>query len=160
MSEEIVENEGEEVEFIETEEESDVELDETESEEGTEEEGQVDWKTRAEKAEALIVKNKTKKSKAKVTNSSDSTRMDKLELRQEGYPSDIVDSIMELGGKEALKNPVLKKAVDDMLVQHKANIASKVKSSSGSPSLNKYSKQDLDNMSVEELEKVLPHADV
>lgn len=115
--------------------------------------------TRLKKAEGLIVKHKkAPKQEEPIKNESSDTRLDRMELKQDGYPEEIVNSIMELGGKEALKNPILKKTVDDMLVQHNAERASGVSGGSTSSLSTKYSKEDLENMSVEQLEKILPHA--
>ena len=152
MSEEnVYEEVVEDVEEVTTAETDATEGEVTESDEG------INWEERARKAEALIVKHK-KEPKQKVTQSGDTARLDRIELRQEGYPPEVVDSIMELGGVDALKNPIIKKSVEDMVTQYKAEQATRIQSGSGSPSVNKYSKQDLENMSVAELEKVLPHA--
>lgn len=155
MSEEIVQEE--EVVEVDAVEETTGETEVTEGEVTESDEG-VNWEERALKAEALIVKHK-KAPKQKVTSSGDTTRLDRIELRQEGYPQEVVDNIMELGGKDALNNPIIKKSVEDMVTQHNAEKASKIQGGSSSASVNKYSQKDLENMSVEELEKVLPHAE-
>lgn len=115
---------------------------------------------RLRKAEALIVKHKKepKPKEEEITKPTDSARIERVELMQE-YPKEIVDSIIDLGGAEALKNPILKKTVDDMVIQHNAEKASSVQGGPNSSVQTKYSKEDLSNMSVEEMEKVLPHAD-
>lgn len=146
------------------------ELTETPEVEDTSSEGddQVDWKERALKAEALIVKNKQKakaeqepvKEPEHINNQTGSEeRIDRLELQQMGYTAEVVDHIMELGGPRQLKNPIVKKAADDMSKQAKTEKASAIEGSAAAAPVTKYSKSDLDNMSVEELEKILPHAD-
>jgi len=121
---------------------------------------------RLKKAEKAIVKHKkapakeaTADSKAETINKPiDSTRLDRIELVQDGYPKEIVDNIMELGGTKALKNPIIKKSVDDMVTQYNAEKASNVQGNANSSINTKYSKEDLKNMSVEELDKILPKA--
>ena len=151
--EEVVEDDVEETEDDTTEEEDGDEYASLTREEALE---------RLRKADRAIIKNKKApepKAEKKVTNEVPSDRIDRIELRQEGYPPEIVDAIMDLGGSQALKNPVIKKTVEDMVVQHKAEQASKVQGGANSSVNTKYSKEDLKNMTVEELEKVLPHAE-
>ena len=148
---EIVDDELVEVEDTDTDDEAEEEVEE-----------EIDWKARAEKAEALIVKNK-KAPKPKVVNKSvDSDLREKVErqgLQLEGYAPEVIDKIMELGGAEALSNPILKNSADVLQEQYKAQQAADIKSGPNSTGNTKYSKEDLENMSAEELEKVLPHAD-
>lgn len=154
-----------EQEIVDQEEVSTDEVDETEEADTTD--GGDDYEelsheeaiTRLKKAERAIMKNKkAPKQEEPIKNESSDTRIDRIELKQDGYPEEIVNSIMELGGKEALKNPILKKTVDDMLIQHNAERASGVSGGVSSSLSTKYSKEDLANMTVEELEKILPHA--
>lgn len=158
MSEEIVEVEDSEVETDDTSvEETDVEEVDTDEQEQSEE---IDWEARAKKAEALIVKNKQKPKK--VTKSVDSDLKETVErqgLRLEGYSPEVVDKIMELGGAKALENPIVKKAAQELQEQSKAEKAADVTAGSRSVGKTKYSKEDLANMSVDEMEKILPHAD-
>jgi FtsZ-interacting cell division protein ZipA len=143
----------------ETVDETEVEETEEDSTEDTEE-SDVDWKARALKAEKTIVDNKrSSKKEPEINNSTESERLDRMELRQDGYPPEVVDKIMELGGKEALKNPIVKRAADDLLAQHNAEKAGDIASGPNSTTKTKYSNEDLKEMSSEEMEKVLPHAD-
>lgn len=89
----------------------------------------------------------------------DSERMDRLELRQEGYAPEVVDKIMELGGKAALANEILKKSADELQADFNARQAAAIEEGPQGTSRTKYSKEELANMSVEEMEKILPHAD-
>lgn len=151
MSEENVQPEVEEEVELE-------ELDETETDEES-----IDWKERALKAEALIVKQKKQhkeepKQEKNFTNTNSDARLDRIELRQLGYTDDVIEHIMELGGPSALKNPVLKRSADDLMAQAKAEQASSVDGGTQQAPVTKYTKDDLENMSVAELEKILPHA--
>jgi len=158
MSEENVEEvldevDGEEVELDIIEDDDDA-IDEVEEVE----EDVVDWKERALKAERLIISRKkdVKKPQQKVIKESDATRFERLELRQDGYPAEIVDEIMKLGGIESLKNPIVKKSADILLKRYQARNAGEIKSGSKSATVTKLSLEDMKNMSVEELEKALP----
>lgn len=161
MSEENVQPEVEETEDSEVELEVD---DSTEEEDGE----SVDWKARALKAESLIVKNKkeAKKEEEKpaadpkpAVTSSDSERLDRFELRQEGYSKEVIDEIMDLGGPQALENPIVRKAADDRQAQLNTEKATDIPEGSTGQTKTKYSKEDLENMTSEELEKILPHAE-
>ena len=84
----------------------------------------IDWQARAIKAEGLIQKNKKRaKIEKKEVTQDDPDRIERLELQVEGYPKEIVDEIMELGGRDFLKNKVGKGVVDEMVRQHKAEQA-------------------------------------
>ena len=71
---------------------------------------------------------------------------------------DALDFVMKNGGEEALKNPYIKKTIDNMLEQKKAEQAAEIGDSGKSDFEKKYSTEQLKSMSVEELEKILPHA--
>jgi len=91
---------------------------------------------------------------------SENDRLDRIELRQEGYSPEVIDKIMELGGKNALSNPIVKKSADELQAEHDAVRATD--NMGGGPNSSpetKYSREDLEKMSVEEMEQVLPHAD-
>lgn len=79
-----------------------------------------------------------------------------------GYNEDEIDLIMKNGGMAVIKdekNPLalgLKVAREQRLAEE---AASKAQDTSGMSELEKkYTKADLDKMSVSELEKILPHA--
>ena len=151
------ENEYQEEEVLEVEDTQEVEQEEVEAPEGEE---ATDWEARAKKAEALIQKNKTaKKAKPTTNKSSDSDKLERMQLQLDGYPKEVIQDIMDLGGKSALEgNAVMKQTVDSMVEQHKAEQASKISSGTQTSFEKKYTQQDLEAMSVEELEKVLPKA--
>lgn len=126
-------------------------------------------KIRAEKAEQRLKELKetltgeTEEDKQEtVTNDSkDDVRkeIDELKLAKMGYADEVVAEIMNLGGPEALNNPILKKSADALQKEHADKVAATIEDSTQSASVTKYSKEDLANMSSEELEKILPHAD-
>lgn len=93
-----------------------------------------------------------------VNNSNESERLDRLELRQDGYAPEVIDEIMKIGGKTALDNPIFKQSADALQAQHNAEQASDVTGGPNSTTRTRYSKEDLEGMSSEEMEKVLPHA--
>ncbi len=94
-----------------------------------------------------------------VNNTNDSERMDRMELRQDGYADEVVDEIMKLGGKNALTNPILKRSADELQSEHNAQKATEISDGPQSQTKTKFSKEDLDNMSSDEMAKVLPHAE-
>ena len=93
-----------------------------------------------------------------LNNASDSGRIDRIELAQEGYPTDVVEHIMAIGGKDALQNPLIKQSADAMAKQHNAKVAADITPGPTSTIDKKYTQDDLDKMTSEELAKVLPHA--
>lgn len=80
-------------------------------------------------------------------------KYERLELKVEGYSDDEIDLINELGGKKALKNPILKKAVEDYRSEQKLAKATDIKSSGGSGKEKVYTDSDLREMSTADLEK-------
>lgn len=110
------------------------------------------------KDEELDDEGKPKPEVPDVNQAGDSSRMDRLELAQEGYPAEVVEHIMSLGGKDALQNPIIKQSADAMAKQHNAVNAADIQSGPQSAVDKKYTQDDLDNMTADELAKVLPHA--
>lgn len=102
---------------------------------------------------------KEEKSSENLNSTNDTARLDRIEMRQMGYADEVINQIQELGGLEALKNPILKASADKLQADHAAANAADIKDGPNATPETKYSKEDLDEMSVEELEKVLPHAE-
>lgn len=86
-----------------------------------------------------------------------SEKLTRLELKTEGYSNDEIETILEIG-VDKLHNPVVQKAIQQMRQEKKSKEAD-VEIATKSAVYKKYSDQDLQNMSVEELRKILPHAD-
>lgn len=144
---------------VETPEEETVEAEETEEESKTPK--TVPYERFKEVNDKLkeATKGKEKGGETVSNPSSESDRLDRIELRQDGYPDEVINHIMELGGPKALKNPIVKKTADTLLKEHKAKKASSISSGTrGAPKI-KYSADELANMSSEEMEKVLPKSD-
>lgn len=81
--------------------------------------------------------------------------LERIELRQDGYSKEEVEAIMELGGNKALKNPIVKSAIDAM--RSKAKGAESNQSlNSKSPVYKKFTQGDLKGMTSKELEAILP----
>ena len=83
---------------------------------------------------------------------------DMLELRLQGHSKEAVDFIMKNGGVKSLDNPFVKLAVSAIKEQSKAESSVKTVDSSKSEIEQKYTQEQLHNMSAEELYKVLPRA--
>lgn len=153
-----------EQEATETPEVEDQDLDQDESPE--------ELQARLEKAEkekeALLGRLKRAETKAKsakseepskhINNTSDDDRIERLELKLEGYVDSEIDEIMQYGGKSFLKTELGRKAAEIIKEQRQAEEAAKIKTSSKSEFESKYSETDLRDMSPEELESILPKA--
>lgn len=84
-------------------------------------------------------------------------RLERLELRQDGYTTEEVEEIMSLGGKKALDNAIIKAGIEAARKQRRSLEATPT-DTSRSPVYKKYTQAELQAMSVEELDKILPHA--
>lgn len=80
-------------------------------------------------------------------------KYERLELKVEGYSDEEIDMIKDLGGKKALKNPIVKKAIEDYRSEQKLAKATDIKSSGGSSREKVYTESELRDMSPDELEK-------
>lgn len=69
-----------------------------------------------------------------------------------------LDFVLKNGGEKALENPYIKKTIDNMVEQKKAEQAVISGENGKSEFDKKYTEGQLKNMSAEELEKILPHA--
>ena len=88
------------------------------------------------------------------------TEFTKLKLKVEHgiTDSDAIDFILKNGGEKALENPYIKKTIDNMLEQKRAENAQVTSDNGKSEFDKKYSAEQLKSMPSEELEKILPHA--
>lgn len=84
--------------------------------------------------------------------------VERLTLKVDGYNDEEIAKIMELGGLKALSNPLVKKAVDVMREERRAENAQVDTDGAMADFTRKYSEADLRKMSAEELEKILPRA--
>lgn len=81
----------------------------------------------------------------------------RLELKTDGYSNEEIDLIAEFGFDKK-DNPIVKTAIEQMRKERKSKEAD-VSIANKSTVYKKYTNDDLKNMSVEELRKILPHAD-
>ena len=107
------------------------------------------FKEKLEKV-AGSLKNDESKPEPKETSN---TKMERLELKVDGYSDDEVELIFELGGKTALKNPIVQKAVAQLREENKLAKATDIKSSGGASKEKVYTDSDLREMTPAELEK-------
>lgn len=116
---------------------------------------------RAKKAEAKL---KESKSAPNITNEPKTYGIEDevLDLRLEGYSKQDVEFIMRNGGRKSLedKNSLTYLAIQQKKEQERAERAASqtVDSSSVSEVERKYTTEQLNNMSVSDLEKILPRA--
>lgn len=122
---------------------------------------------RAKKAEAKakepkpaseVTKTEVQEHKQTNPNSDTDIKLERLELKTDGYSSDEVDFIMSNGGRKALSSDYVTAAIESMRAKKKSQEASP-EDSPKSPVYKKHTEQDLRNMPLSELEKILPLAD-
>ena len=89
---------------------------------------------------------------------TDSPKLEKLELKIDGYSDEEIEFIQQIGGKKSLENPYVKQTIDNMREKKRAEEAVISDSGSKSDIEKKYSDSELRNMPIEELEKILPKA--
>jgi hypothetical protein len=110
------------------------------------------WKTTKEKRQSFV---KKAESQPKKTYDVTAETLERIELRQDGYSKEEVESILDLGGKRALENPLVKGAIEQMRAKQKSDDVN-VANDSKSPVYKKFTQADLTKMSSEELAKILP----
>lgn len=123
---------------------------------------------RAEEAEkklkesASLAKGDTKDEKTKVeekgttgTSSDLEKRFERVELQVKGFAEDEIDFIMSLGGKKALENEFVATTIQVMKDKKKSAEADPDGSTKATV-YKKYTEEDLKNMSLKDLEKIIP----
>lgn len=121
---------------------------------------------RAKKAEAKLKSQKTEtKPSMNITNEKPNTYGiddEVLDLRLEGYSKQQVEFIMRNGGRKSLddKNSLTYIAINQQKEQDRAERAASqtMDNSSVSEVERKYTAEQLNNMTISDLEKILPHA--
>lgn len=118
----------------------------------------IDWKATAMRYKKAYkgLKSKPEKMAEKPSKKKeDSSRLERLELKLDGYSDEIIDEILPLGGKKFLETTIGKRLVKDIVEQSKAETATDIDSSGKSDVLKKYSEAELRKMSSSELEKII-----
>lgn len=145
------------------------ELDETlEGQESTEEQTGDSKDLEAELAKyKAIAERKTKQlnaiknglgeedNKVKQTPISSEQRLERLELKTDGYSDREIDFILKNGGKEAVSDEMVNAAIETMRAKDKAESATP-DSTGKSPIFKRYTADDVANMPLDELEKMIP----
>lgn len=82
-------------------------------------------------------------------------RIERIELKAEGYSKEEIDQIMELGGARALENPLVKGAIDTMRRKAKSQDATP-SGTAKSPIFKTFSEKDLrTTVPLDEFEKMV-----
>lgn len=89
------------------------------------------------------------------TSSDDNQWRERIELKVEGYKEDEVEFILQNGGRDSLDNPLVKAAINTVRKQQ-ASLNATPSGTNKSPGYGKYTEKDLRNMSLEEIEKIVP----
>ena len=85
-------------------------------------------------------------------------RFERLELKTEGFTDEEIEFIRPYGGKKALDNPYIKTAIDTMREKRKAESAVVDVDTNKSDIEKKFTEDQLRNLPLDELEKLLPKA--
>ena len=78
-----------------------------------------------------------------------------MELKTEGYNSDEVDFLMQNGGRKALDNKIVMAGIESMRAKAKSEEATP-SGTAKSTVYKKYTEEDLKEMPLEDLEKIIP----
>ena len=117
---------------------------------------------RAKKAEEALKKIKPITKQEDAQSSQQTYTREQLNLRIDGYTDEEVEFITRNGGAKELANPnsLVAGVLKDRLTQRKAErAASQTSDSSGSSEVQvKYTVEQMNKMSLKELEAILPHA--
>lgn len=108
-----------------------------------------------EKNKKLFARLKKPSTTNKLEALPDKEWQEKIELKVEGYSPEEVDFIMRNGGRNALKNDFVLKAIEAKREQIKAEKAIVSEDTSKSEIEKKYTHEQLKNMSTEDLEKLI-----
>lgn len=103
--------------------------------------------------------NPVREEKPKQKSNASDDKLARLELKVDGFTDEETDFLVQYGGKEALKNPIVKKALDVMRQERIAENAQVDDSSAKSEFERKYSTEDLRGKTVAELEAILPKSE-
>lgn len=142
--------------------ELDLELDENEEEseetheDTSEKPDAIDWKATALRYKKKLNSVKTAKPKQKADTSNTDTKLARLEMKIDGYSDEAIDFALANGGKESLNNPYVKAAIDAIQEQKRAEQATISGEGSKSDIERKFSPEEIDAMSAEEMYKILP----
>lgn len=85
-------------------------------------------------------------------------RFERLELKTEGFTDEEIEFIKPYGGKKALENPYIKTAIETIREKRKAESAVVDVDTNKSDIEKKYTDEQLKNLPLDELEKLLPKA--
>ena len=126
-----------------------------------------DFQSLKEKAEKLEETNKKLYARLKTSPSNkplgqaaapSDERLERLELKTEGFSDEEIDFIKPYGGKKALENPYVKSALETIREKRKAESAVVDVDTNKSDIEKKYTTEQLQNLPLDELEKLLPKA--
>jgi len=106
------------------------------------------------KAQAYDAKKDERLPKQNINNNSDAKWREKVELRVDGYDDQAVEFIQKNGGKKALENPYILKAIEAMKEQHMAERAT-IDEGSKSESERQFNPKDFAKLTASEQIKVL-----
>ena len=122
----------------------------------------VDWKAEALKYKASAQRYRKQAAKKPEVQAPDTSAIDakleRLELKTDGYNDEAINFIQSNGGKKALENEYVVAAVKAIQEQKKAEAAIVGNESAKSDFERKHTPEEIANMSPEELYKLLPKA--
>lgn len=123
-------------------------------------EEEKDWKSEAAKWKAIASRNQKKVTpqlnKPNISE-PDISRLDRIELKAEGYNDSEIGFIMKSGGIEAKNDPFVKKAILGMR-EETASLEATPDVTAKSAVYKRYTDAELASMPLSELEKIVPRS--
>jgi len=127
--------------------------------ETVEPEQEIDWKATAMRYKKKLKEAKTPSAPARNNDDSDvRSQLARLELKTEGYSEDAIAFIQKNGGRDALNDPYVTAAVKAIQEQKSAEQAIVANETTKSDIERKFTPEEINAMSPEEMYKVLPKA--
>ena len=114
----------------------------------------TDWKSEALKYKAILDRKSKDKPSINPVSPNIEERLERQDLRIEGYSNEEVDFILKNGGRPALSNEFVKGAIETMRNKRKS-VEATPESGGKSPVFRKYTERDLRNMPLDKLEEIL-----
>lgn len=86
-------------------------------------------------------------------------RLEEIDLRARGYNDDEISVLQKYGGIAALKDPIIMAGIDNMRAKNAAERAAIVEDTGGASDLErKFTHEQLKDMPLDEMEKLMPKA--
>lgn len=115
----------------------------------------IDWKATAMRYKKALKSRKEDMKSSKASKPKDIDRLERIELKLDGYSDETIDELMELGGSKFLKTKIGQRFAKDLKEQDRVARAVDIESSPKSEISKRYTAEELKSMPLEQLEKVI-----